>query len=496
MVGSLYKLCNNSQRTTAQKSQLGVDCGPVVVSAIGLADDTICISDDIFKLAGLVHLASEYCSAYHVTLVPEKTKLICFTPANQEVNTLLAEICNPISVAGQPIPFTDTAEHVGILRTVSGGNMPHILGRISAHTRALQGVLHCGLARGHRGNTASALRLERMYGAPVLMSGVAALVLSSPELAALHQHFKVTIVRLLRLPQNTPESFVMLLAGSLPLTGLLHLAMLTLLGMVARLGASGVLNRMGRHALLTAGNSRSWFIQVRHITEKYGLDDPLLVLQQPLPKARWKSTCRAAVTKYWLAQYRGEAENLDSLQHFRYNFFSLSKPHRTITTAGSPHEVTRAATVTLMLSGRYVTCHRARLFNNQNPNGNCRLCAAPPGEPPPAGALPGAVAPPGTLAHQLLYCPALESARHRAMRLCNELLAYSPHLQHLVRHHLQGPPEDALALLLDPSSVPLVIAAAQAHGQSVYLQTHYLSRVFCHGNHVLRMKLLKLKGIL
>ena len=94
----------------------------------------------------------------------------------------------------------------------------------------------------------------------------------------------------------------MLLAGSLPLTGLLHLAMLTLLGMVARLGASGVLNRMGRHALLTAGNNKSWFIQVRHVTEKYGLLDPLLVLQQPLPKAQWKSTCRAAVTKFWLTQ--------------------------------------------------------------------------------------------------------------------------------------------------------------------------------------------------
>ena len=129
----------------------------------------------------------------------------------------------------------------------------------------------------------------------------------------------------------------------------------------------------------------------------------------------------------------------------------------------------------------YITCHRARLFNNQNPSGNCRLCAAPPGEPPPPGALPGALAPPGTLAHQLLDCPALQPARDRAMRLCNELLAYSPHLQPLVHHHLQGSPEEAIALLLDPSSVPLVIAAAQAHGQGVYLQTHYLSRVFCHG---------------
>ena len=31
----------------AQLSQLGVSCGPVVISAIGQADDTIILSDDI-----------------------------------------------------------------------------------------------------------------------------------------------------------------------------------------------------------------------------------------------------------------------------------------------------------------------------------------------------------------------------------------------------------------------------------------------------------------
>ena len=218
----------------------------------------------------------------------------------------LAEVCNPITISGRPIPFSDSSEHVGILRSAEGGNMPHVLGRVSAHTRALQGVLHCGLARGHRGNTAAGLKLERIYGAPVLLSGVAALVLSSPELATLHQQYKVMVRNLARLPQNTPECFIMLLGGTLPATALVHLGMLTLLGMVARLGPSGILNKLGRHALLL-GAPRSWFVQVRHITLKYGLTDPLLVLQQPSTKGQWKTSCRAAVTKWWLDYYRGEA---------------------------------------------------------------------------------------------------------------------------------------------------------------------------------------------
>ena len=362
--------------------------------------------------------------------------------------------------------------------------------------RAMQGVLHCGLARGHRGNTAKSLRLERIYGAPVLLSGVAALVLSSPELATLHQHYKVMVRNLARLPQNTPESFVMLMGGTLPATALVHLGMLTLLGMVGRLGPSGILNRLGRHALLTPGNHRSWFVQVRYVTQKYGISDPLLVLQLPPAKSKWKSTCRAAVTKWWLDFYRGEASHLDSLVNFKSHFFSLSKPHRTLTTAGSPYETTRAATVTLMLSGRYVTCHRSRLFGPQNPQGCCRLCPAPPGQPPPPGTLPGQPSPPGTLAHQLLWCTALQPARDAALRLTNELLACYPLLQPMVKEQLQGSPQEALHYLTDPSSCSKVIAAAQAYGEVVFTISHYISRVFCHGNHTLRKKLLTQKGIL
>ena len=39
--GDFYKLYNNSQLKTAQSSQLGVDIGSSVVSAIGQADDVI-----------------------------------------------------------------------------------------------------------------------------------------------------------------------------------------------------------------------------------------------------------------------------------------------------------------------------------------------------------------------------------------------------------------------------------------------------------------------
>ena len=120
-------------------------------------------------------------------------------------------------------------------------------------------VLHCGIARGHHGNPTAGLRVEKIYGAPVLLSGVAALVLKTPELAALNAHYRKSVRQLLRLPINT----------------------LGLLGMIGRLTLTNILNRIGRHALMTAANLHSWFIQVRHISAQYQLPDPLLVLQLP-----------------------------------------------------------------------------------------------------------------------------------------------------------------------------------------------------------------------
>ena len=484
--GDLYKLNNNNQLTTAQLSQLGVPVGPVVVSSVGQADDVLLSSDCIFKLLSLVYLTENYCQEYHVTLVPEKTKLMVFSPPGQEDIVNLAKAVNPITVAGLPIQFTDSAEHVGILRTTEGGNMPHILGRISAHRGAVAGVLHTGLAKGHRGNPVAGLRVHRVYGASRLMSGVNTLVLSSPELGVLHHHYKVSIRQILRLSDKTPECFVMLMAGTLPATALLHLAILSLVGMIARRGPDCILNKIGRAALQGGSGSQSWFNQARHITQKYGLPDPLLVLQQPTTKGRWKSTCRSKVLDCWESQYRGEAVHLDSLLHFKSNYFSLSKPPRILATAQSPYEVSRALTAVRMMSGRYVSDHRTRHWDGANPEGLCRLCPPSQGQP----------APQGDLAHQLLLCQGLQEARHRAVQLWAAHMADRPHLLPVVSYYSLGTREDSLSFLLNPSSCPLVIGAAQQHGPSVYDDCHFMARVWCHSIHSLRIKLLKLNGFI
>ena len=204
-----------------------------MVSPIGQADDTVLVSDCLVKLYGLLYLVVLYCEQCHVRLVPEKTKLLAFAPSCQSASLYLQQLTNPLFLNGHQIDFSSTAEHVGILRSAEGGNMPNIVNRISCHKNAIRAILPTGMALGHRGNPSASLRLEGLYGCPVLLSGLSSLVLSNLEISAIHLPYKTDLQRLQRLHQATPECVVMFLAGSLPATALLHLRILGLLGMMS-----------------------------------------------------------------------------------------------------------------------------------------------------------------------------------------------------------------------------------------------------------------------
>ena len=145
----IYKLANNKELIITQNSSLGLNMGAIHVASIGQADDVALLSDDLHNLQCILFLALEYAKEYHVDLVPEKTKLLCFSPKGQEFQAYYWKTICPISIAGQTVDFADQAEHVGILRSTSPGNMDNVITRQAAHTKALYSVLAAGLARGH-----------------------------------------------------------------------------------------------------------------------------------------------------------------------------------------------------------------------------------------------------------------------------------------------------------------------------------------------------------
>ena len=347
-----YKIFASEQLDSAQKSALGVKLGDVVVSAIGQADDTVLISNDIYSLLYLLQLTVSFCHKYCVELSPDKTRLQEFLPKSRKTYDI-NDHTNPIKINGQTIPFSSLAEHVGIIRSIDG-NLPTLLSRFSAHKNALAAVLHTGLAKGHRGNPALSLRIHNLYGTPVLLSGIAPLVLSKSEVDLLEKHFRDVLRLLLRLHKNTPRSFIYFIAGSLPGSAILHLRQMSIFGMITRLPN----NVLRQHALNVLSSRTispsSWFFQIRQYCIEYGLPHPLDLLTSPLTKSVFQTLIKKRVISFWEVKLRAEATQLRSLAYFKPGFMSLVRPHVLWSSASnSPYKVSMATVQAQLLSGRY-----------------------------------------------------------------------------------------------------------------------------------------------
>ena len=143
----LYKLYNNEQLRSAQDSGLGTAVSGVPVAAVGQADDTALLSNDIHQLQCLLNLSIQYCNKHQVQLSAAKTKLLVFSKKETDY-TKYSKLLEPLHIGDTPVEFATEAEHVGVLRSLSG-NLPHIHNRIVSHKKALASILCMGLSRRH-----------------------------------------------------------------------------------------------------------------------------------------------------------------------------------------------------------------------------------------------------------------------------------------------------------------------------------------------------------
>jgi hypothetical protein len=418
-------------------------------------------------------LTTRYCKKFHVKLVPEKTRLISFCPNTKKSTDFYNKLIANIQIDGKHINFSDEAEHVGIVRSVHG-NMPHLLGRFTAHRRAVNACLPAGMARGHRGNIASVLRLEAIYGAPVLFSGVASLLLTTAETSGLKIHYKEFIQSLMKLYKKTPDCVVFLLAGSLPAVGQLHLAQFSLLAMLAE-DRENILTKHAITVLSSTSSIKSWFSTLQDTCSFYSLPSALTLLTSNLPKEQIKTLVKKKVVQFWEKQLREDASGLDSLIYFKPAFYSLAKPHPIFTSAGSsPYEVEKSKVQARMLSGRYRT-ERLRRHWIQNSKGFCTL--------------PTCWRSIEDLEHILVHCPTHRAARTRVLAL---YLSSRPHLSTVVDHYTSIPAPHLVQFLVDPSVLPLVICLEQEHGEEALFSIFYLTRTYCYSIHQSRLKALGL----
>ena len=409
--------------------------------------------------------------------MPEKTKLLAFSNKKNNVEVKYAKLISPISLYDQKIDFTEEAEHVGIIRSTSG-NMPNIIERISAHSKALRAVLPAGMALHHHGNPAAGLRVEQMYAFPKLLSGLSALVLTKFEVNLISAHYKNTLQRIMKMHERTPDSVVYLLAGSLPCTALLHLRQLSLFGMICRL-KENILKSLAMKVLVEAKPSaNSWFQQIRESCILYSLPHPIQLLDCPPTKFSFKNLCKLKVQEYWHSKLVQEASPLISLQYFKPSFLSFKTPHPIWTSLnGNPYQTEAAKIQAWFLSGRYRNERLCR-FWSQNKEGFCLLESCN-----------GKCIIEDTY-HIIITCNSLVETRRRLFKFTAAYVADKPLLIPLIKAYLCSSEEYFVQFMLDCSVLPMVISSYQMHGPIVHEHLFHISRTWCRSLHRDRLKLL------
>ena len=493
----LYKLYNNEQADVAQASRLGV---PLVyskelvkpihlqltssptISCISLADDAVLVSNTPVDLSNLLQLTNQYCKKYDVELVPEKIQLVVFHKHNDKASELSKSTVS-LSLNGKTLPFMSEASHLGVLRSELTTNGCSILDRISAHRKQLFSLLPAGIALHHGGNPTASLRLDNVYCLPVLLSGLASLLLTKTEVKKVSHYYKINLTRLMKLSDRTPDCAVYFLAGILPFEAHLHLRQLTLLtlfSMTCHLRGN-ILHHVACSSFIgNRSKNSSWFDQVRLLCSQYCLPHPLVLLDKPLPQKEFKTLCRERVFEFWQKEMAMKCSNLSSLRFLRSDFLPLSKPHPIWSSlpGNNPYEVRSARIQALLLTGKYATEHVSRFWSG-NPSGYCRLPSCQNSEIIE------------TREHFLLQCAALDNNRRRLYSLSSTLLADLPLLTPIFHSYLYcSDPDLQLQFLLDCSTLPLVISARQFFGEIIHQSLFKFTRTWCWSLHNARKRIL------
>ena len=107
----LYKLCNNDL-LEAHNLKLGANIEGVVISSIGQADDVVLVANSPLNLKCILHLTFQYFARNNVTLVPEKTKLLAWSPLRLNEQTNMMKLECPLAIDNSNIHYSESAEHV------------------------------------------------------------------------------------------------------------------------------------------------------------------------------------------------------------------------------------------------------------------------------------------------------------------------------------------------------------------------------------------------
>ena len=227
---------------------------------------------------------------------------------------------------------------------------------------------------------------------------------------------------------------------------------------------------------MSCNNSGTWSVHLRHISEMYGVEEPLSCLQRlPPSKSEYKEYIMTKISAFYETELRATASTNSSMKYFNVSLLGLrGRHHPAVGNINDTSQVINMRPHVKMLTGDYLTYEKKAQQSGGSPN--CRISVSSESESE-------------SLTHVIASCEALSEPRKRILKGIEHLCQYNGFI---IQEYYQNP-EAMTQFILDPSSMNL---PKRIHINDPILPDLFkLSRDFYNAIHKLRMKLIQNKNI-
>ena len=269
----------------------------------------------------------------------------------------IADATMPWALDGHQIPVADENNHLGMIVCGIDEEDKNVEMKLEKGRKSLFALL--GPAFAYKCLLPPTLQcfLWKPYTSPVITSGLCSLPLRPTNILPLTAFHRKILRGFLKLSQSSPIPALYFLLAELPLEAWLHLDMFALFWSIWS-NPQSTMFCIAKHLLtMSENNSRTWCIHIRHLCKKYGMTDPLVLMQEKAwSKHAWKSYTTNKVTAFHEKTLREDASTNSKMSFLNVSLTGLNgKPHHIFEGIFSSYEVKKLRIHVKMLCQDYLT---------------------------------------------------------------------------------------------------------------------------------------------
>ena len=146
---------------------------------------------------------------------------------------------------------------------------------------------------------------------------------------------------------------------------------------IYNLSESSIEKEIARRQLsIKNNNSKSWFMEIKKLLLKYDLEDPIILLENPVNKEEWKRTVNKAINFKWKIQLLETKKLYKNLQYLNVgNPYYIGIHNLLRINCKSARDVNRIPVKLKLITGTYLLqTSKAAIKKNGN-DGICLICS-------------------------------------------------------------------------------------------------------------------------